>query len=931
MLLILDTAYENGSFRFLRQSALNWLTNYPGDLGVNLLLAKGLFAEGKRQQALPILEKLLRLDPEFTEALALMAQAAGSENPDQAYRVMAELQVVGDGQPADTGMPAWVRALRGARLALAENRVDESEMMARQVMGSEPDNILAAILYLQSTSARNDPLTTAHLAKVYHTRWPECLHFSLYLAEAMLETGDEAGAVALLHKCVVNDAAAQVPTRMWGDHFPYRPLWPDPLEISFDLPIPAEVSGQLGWNLLQSSNAAPEEDEPFLIVTRFQDPEEEMYLGRRAEMPGQISSPDEEPEDGAVYPFIKSLLEQAEQTEPDTTGLEGGTRVEKPLIEESIPTAYAPAETEALVEKPAAAPVTFDSPQVMQEEMARRVKKPLDETTISIQNEFEQIASRIKQPGIGRGDGRFPVYVILSTRSGLLNQYGANTADVVQKDMLQLAELIRKRKGWGALVFTPDDAVQMEKLGLEPVTVNDPWKLKLSLADLDGVLAKKGEMIGALLIVGGAEVVPFHHLPNPTDDMDVEILSDNPYATLDSNYFVQDWQIGRFPGEAGTDAGVLLEQLRQAIRYHSKGINQTAAQRSRADFWRRVQIFLSGRKSQDQNLGYTAAVWRRSSLAVFRPIGEAQAMLASPPQASGLLKTGKTRPTLLAYYNLHGLPDAAEWYGQRDTTDPTPAPDYPVALSPRDINGKTSIPEIVFSEACYGALINGKKEDQSMALKFLAKGTLALIGSTGAAYGSVSVPLIGADLLGHYFWKGLKEGRTTGDALMQAKLDLVREMNRRQGYLDGEDQKTLISFVLYGDPLVTADLQSMQSKTVIRPRGYPVVKTICDKDGCEPPAQVSPEVVKRVKQIVAEYLPGIDRAEMKFHSVHASCSGSDHHCPTSQIGVKSAQPDPKNMVVTVCQKVRIGKYTHHQYARVTLDSKGKMVKLALSR
>jgi hypothetical protein len=75
-----------------------------------------------------------------------------------------------------------------------------------------------------------------------------------------------------------------------------------------------------------------------------------------------------------------------------------------------------------------------------------------------------------------------------------------------------------------------------------------------------------------------------------------------------------------------------------------------------------------------------------------------------------------------------------------------------------------------------------------------------VIGSTGIAYGSVNTPLIGADLLGFLFWKNMREGMLAGEALMAAKIDMAREMIRRQGFLDGEDQKTLISFVLYGDP-----------------------------------------------------------------------------------------------------------------------------------
>src|SRR5512142_90851 len=74
LLRILDTAFQAGSYRFLRQAALAWLTTYPGDLGVNLWLAKAFIAESKPAQAQPILEKLLRLDPEYTEAVEALGK-----------------------------------------------------------------------------------------------------------------------------------------------------------------------------------------------------------------------------------------------------------------------------------------------------------------------------------------------------------------------------------------------------------------------------------------------------------------------------------------------------------------------------------------------------------------------------------------------------------------------------------------------------------------------------------------------------------------------------------------------------------------------------------------------------------------------------------------------------------------------------------------
>jgi hypothetical protein len=158
-------------------------------------------------------------------------------------------------------------------------------------------------------------------------------------------------------------------------------------------------------------------------------------------------------------------------------------------------------------------------------------------------------------------------------------------------------------------------------------------------------------------------------------------------------------------------------------------------------------------------------------------------------------------PANFGYFNLHGLSDSSEWYGQRDPTDSIEGPDFPIALRPQDIRNSGHAPRVVFSEACYGAYIHGKKADEAISIKFLTSGTLAVVGSTSTCYGSISSPLIAADLLGRVYWGLISEGYLVGEALRRAKLYLAREMHQRQGFLDGEDQKTLISFVLYGDPL----------------------------------------------------------------------------------------------------------------------------------
>ncbi len=160
-------------------------------------------------------------------------------------------------------------------------------------------------------------------------------------------------------------------------------------------------------------------------------------------------------------------------------------------------------------------------------------------------------------------------------------------------------------------------------------------------------------------------------------------------------------------------------------------------------------------------------------------------------------------PAKLGYFNLHGVSDTAEWYGQPSAEDAQSTPEYPVAVTPTDIVSNETTPSIIFSEACYGAYIDHKNETEAISLKFIAEGTKAFVGSTCVSYGSVTTPLIAADNIAQYFWKNIKDGQNVGEALRNAKIHLAQEMSRKQGYLDGEDQKTLISFVLFGDPLVT--------------------------------------------------------------------------------------------------------------------------------
>ena len=75
ILELVEHAFFMGKYRFARQALLAWLANFPGDLPVSLLYAQSLLRASQADQALPVLERLCRIDPEYLEAARLRLDA----------------------------------------------------------------------------------------------------------------------------------------------------------------------------------------------------------------------------------------------------------------------------------------------------------------------------------------------------------------------------------------------------------------------------------------------------------------------------------------------------------------------------------------------------------------------------------------------------------------------------------------------------------------------------------------------------------------------------------------------------------------------------------------------------------------------------------------------------------------------------------------
>jgi hypothetical protein len=880
------------------------LAIFPGDLQVNLLHAHAFFKDKSsnlKLNALPIVEELCKLDPEYLEAQELLAEVSLLAATTNHLVAKACANALTHGHIVQTGKSghtsSWSKYVYEARSALSGVRAgdyqqyDKAEYYIHKALIENPDTPLAAVVHLRLIESKGSmpKLAVRNLAQIYHERWPDCLQFLLTLSNELMESGESNQAVDMLHQAVSKDIAGQVPKRMWGDHHQYSSMWPINLVASNTsqnspqyIPIPAAVASGLGWNQIPAS------------VSYFDVPNS-----------------------------AENTLDKG-KTEYYT------------------------------VEVPQSKPV-YASHATLSEEDQRTISEP----SRVAQNELEKLADELKRPHLAREDGRFPTYVVFTTRGGLKAQYDSNSVQDIDGALKKLVEVIRGHKInqelWGSMLFYADDPAYTQPFNLQPAAYNDAWQLKLIIADLDAALDKRGERIGALLIVGGPEIVPFHNLPNPVEDADADVPSDNPYSAKDNNYFISDWPIGRVSGGSGTDSSTLLSLLRDITNRYDQNAKKSSWYRRLIQFVR--ELVKTGLSKKLSSFGYSAAVWRRASLSVFRSIGNPNDLIISPPihacDTSGSTCAESIPPssnsrgssclflpdTQLAYFNLHGVPDASEWYGQSDPTQPETGPEFPVAMRPQDIRNSGSAPRLVFTEACYGANISGKLVDEAISLKFLASGTHAVVGSTCISYGSLSTPLSSADLLGRVFWNLLQEGFAAGEALRRAKIHLTREMNQRQGFLDAEDQKTLISFALFGDPLaqpfqtkVTPKIMPHLSDAVVR------VPTVCERscDG-EVGSSVSLETISHLKSIVAQYLPGMDDAKVSLSHEHQTCSNLCGHCGSGKKCVLS-QANSKNQVsiksqrrvVTLSKNFEQAQQTHRQYARLTLDERGKIVKMVVS-
>lgn len=330
-------------------------------------------------------------------------------------------------------------------------------------------------------------------------------------------------------------------------------------------------------------------------------------------------------------------------------------------------------------------------------------------------------------------------------------------------------------------------------LALEGIVVEEPLVLsdELPPANAPGALKERLACLNrkpadAVVILGGPTIVPFFSICAPEflvpPDQDAPLLSDDPYVAFDRHnaFYKPECAIGRLPDGGPDNPDLLIDLLMRSTAHHRTTAPQTP-----------------------MPLGLTEALWRDGSGRVFG--FSSNSLYTCPPYGlpgcrcvSELITPNWLQAFNLHYYNAHGTPSNTLWYARCDVNGCNQKCDHPrIPLLMADV-----IPALanawIFSPAGYSACLT-TPTDANLALQFLRRGAICYIGSTAATYSAqTGSALEAADRMAQAFFDGLHQnmlGRTRlsiGELVKRAKL----------GYTvrDGFDCKTVVEFVLFGDP-----------------------------------------------------------------------------------------------------------------------------------
>jgi hypothetical protein len=334
---------------------------------------------------------------------------------------------------------------------------------------------------------------------------------------------------------------------------------------------------------------------------------------------------------------------------------------------------------------------------------------------------------------------------------------------------------------------------------------------------LDAIVARLSP--DYIVLFGSGEIVPHFSVPNPSHDEDGDddkvVPTDNPYACSTKfdrkkrkTYLVPDRVVGRIPDVPGDADPVWLERyLKQATLWKPR-----AASAYRKGFY------------------VCTATWRKAGESCVATLNVKKAdLLIVPPAGRRSAKVKAQERGLRHMIKCHGADADSTFYGEN--TNPRVADPFPEALRSPDLQGRVKKGAVVGAMCCYGANLFDPTTraavhagEPPICSQYLKLGAHGFLGSSTIAWVGFD-EMTCADWIVTGFLKSATGGASLGRAALEAKQDFLRWIQQQGNTPDVADEKTLIQFMLLGDPSIhpVVDAAAPAGPTPVRhPAAHPM-------------------------------------------------------------------------------------------------------------
>lgn len=326
-----------------------------------------------------------------------------------------------------------------------------------------------------------------------------------------------------------------------------------------------------------------------------------------------------------------------------------------------------------------------------------------------------------------------------------------------------------------------------------------------------------------LFIIGGADVIPMPRVPyfvKKMDDktIDTDMLYAYPYGKkvlsmlegMEILRYKQLFYTGRLPLGTDTTFADFCDYFQRAAA-NAGGVPMKEAYAQCDPHWKYLVSVITEELAKGRYLRNLEDTFLPGLYDKGISLSEIyhQGIILSPKVTVATLKEVFHSSASFYFYCLHGSNalNTAGYLGE--SIKPRAA--YSV-IYPSHMNGCRQ-PNVVMTEACYGARFIGMDKEHSMLLSSIYGKTLAFTGSSriawgagGAIYGGKVIPL-NADVLAKCYIAALLSGLTVGQALLLGKYGVAQSVDK----IGATNAVTIAEFNLFGDPTVRLSL-SRESK-----------------------------------------------------------------------------------------------------------------------